>query len=113
MGKKSAISSLSKIIANITVHKILLKYTNKPESMSHLSYEVAEYRNTAISRAEEFNWNERDKEEIRAGALKHFKRKIVGRYKDVEFSMKDAIRLLDGVMGEVGMGVVKGVGEGV
>ena len=101
MGKKSAINSLSKIIANVIIHKILLKYTNKPESVSHLYYEVIEYRNTAISRADEFNWNRLDKEKIKSNALKHFKRKIAKRYGDVKFPIKEAIRILNQTIKEV------------
>ena len=103
MGKKSSISSLSKIIANITVHKVLLKYTNKPDSINHLNYEVVEYRDTATSRAEEFNWNKADKEKIKLNALKHFKRKMAGKYKDVKFPMEDAKRLLDETIKEFGI----------
>jgi len=101
MGKKSAINSLSKIIANVTMHKILLKYTNKPESVNHLYYEIIEYRDTAISRAEEFNWNSLDKEKIKSNALKHFKKKMTEKYKDVKFPMKQAIKLLNQTIEEV------------
>lgn len=103
MGKKSTISSLSKIISNVTMHKILLKYTNKPESASHLDYEVTEYRDTAISRADEFNWNISDKEKIRLDALKHLKKKMARKYEDVKFQMKDALKLLNQTMKEVGL----------
>jgi len=103
MGKKSAINGLSKIIANITIHKILLKYTNKPESINHLYYEVIEYRDTAISKAEEFNWSRLDKENIKAKALKNFKKKITRKYKDVKFPIKEAIRLLNQTIEEIGI----------
>ena len=103
MGKKSTIDSLSKIMANVTIHKILLKCTNKPESVNHLGYEVIEYRNTAISIADEFNWNKSDKEKIRLGALKHFKRKMERKYGDIKFPMKEAIKLLNQTIGELGM----------
>lgn len=69
--------------------------------MNHLDFEVREYRDTAISRAEEFNWNELDKKEIRLKVLEIFKRRMVGRYGDVKFSMNDVGRILDEVMGEV------------
>ena len=95
MGKKSAINSLSKIIANVVMHKILLKYTNKPESVNHLHYEIIEYRDTAISKADEFNWNRTDKQEIKLNALECFKRKMAVKYGDVRFPMKEAIKLLD------------------
>lgn len=103
MGKKSTIDSLSKIIANVVVHKVLLEYTSKPESVNHLSYEIVEYRDTAISRADEFNWNRLDKEKIKSNALKHFERKMAKRYNDVKFPIKEAIKLLNQTMEEVGI----------
>ena len=48
MGKNRIIKILGNIIGNIAVHKILVKYTNKPESINHLSEEVATYRDNAI-----------------------------------------------------------------
>ena len=101
MGKKSAIESLSRIIANVVVHEILLKYTNKPESISHLDYEVNEYRDTAISRAEKFNWNESEKEDIMLKALDIFKKKMIKEYVDVKFPIKEAERFLNNVLTEV------------
>ena len=103
MGKKSAINSLSKIIANVTMHKVLLEYTNKPESVNHLSYEIIEYRDTAVSKADEFNWNISDKEKIRLSAMKHLKKKMARKYEDVKFQMKDALKLLNQTMREVGL----------
>ncbi len=104
MGKKSAIDSLSKVIANVIVHKVLLRYTNKPESVSHLNYEVTEYRDTAISKAEKFNWNKSDKEEIKSNAWRYFKSKMNTRYRDVMFPMKEAVRFLNQTMEEIGIG---------
>jgi len=103
VGKKSAIDSLSKIIANVVVHKTLLKWTNKPESVNHLNYEVIEYRDTAMSRTDEFNWNKSDKEKIKLNAIKHFKKKMARKYKDVKFPMKEAIKFLNQTMEEIGI----------
>jgi len=101
MGKKSAVDSLSKILANLTMHKILLKYTNKPESANHLHHEVVEYRNTAILRAEEFNWNMSDKEKIKLNVLECFRRKMAEKYPDVKFPMKEAVKILNQTVEEV------------
>ena len=101
MGKKSTINSLSKIIANVTIHKILLKYTNKPESISHLHYEVTEYRDTAISRAGEFNWNKTDISQIKSKAFQIMKRQIKKRYPDVKFPLIEAKRILLEIINEV------------
>jgi len=103
MGKKSAINSLSKIIASIIVHKILFKYTNKPESVNHLSSEVTEYRDTVISGVRRFNWNVSDKEQIKINTLKYFRQKMAGRYPDVKYPDNEVSVLIDETMGEVGL----------
>ena len=100
MGKKSAINSLSKIIANITLHKLLLKYTNKPESVNHLTYEVIEYRDTAISRADEFNWNQKNKDEIKRKAKDKIKN-LSKKYSDVTYTDEDVNRMLEETFNEV------------
>ena len=100
MGKNRYTKSIGNMIGNVVVHKILKKYTNKPESINHLNYEIVEYRNTAISMADEFNWNESDKEKIKSVALKHFRRKMARKDKDVKFPMKEAKKLLNQMMKE-------------
>ena len=69
MGKNSIIKSLGKIIGNVVVHKILVKYTNRRESISKMTEEIGAYRGNAIEIAEEFNWNEKDKIKIRQEAI--------------------------------------------
>lgn len=63
MGKNRVIKILGGIIGGMVAHKILLKYTNKPESVNHLQSEVSNYRDNALDIANEFNWNEEDKKE--------------------------------------------------
>jgi len=103
MGKKSAIESLSRIVSNVVVHRILINYTNKPESINYLNNEAKEYRDAAISRTKKFNWNQSDKQEIKSNALEIFKNRMARTYGDVKFPISEAERFLDEVMKEIGL----------
>ena len=95
MGKNNAIKTLGKRIGNIVLHNLLVKYTNRPESRNYLQSEVLEYSNAAIKDAKEYNWNEKDKEELNLAAVEFIKQKKDKRYPDVNFSIKEAEDLVD------------------
>ena len=101
MGKNRVIKILGNVIGNIVVHKILVKHTNKPESVNHLESEVEAYRDNALEIVNKFNWNEKDKKEIKLEALKKFKKDIKKYYNDVKFSMDDAERLIEETLMEI------------
>ena len=90
MGKKSSIESLSKLIANVVIHKILVKHTNKPESINYLEHEIIEYRDVAITAAQEFNWNKEDLLIIKSSSLNKFKKEMIKRYPDVSYPLEEA-----------------------
>src|SRR3989344_7666394 len=94
MGKNRIIKILGNIIGNVAVHKILVKYTNKPESVHYLSEEIGTYRDNALEIAQEFNWSEKDKNGIKDEALKNFSKRIE-KYKDVRFPISDANKFID------------------
>lgn len=64
MSKNKLIKSLSKIIANVALHKLLAKHTNHPESKMFLNSEIIEYRNVAVNKSKEYNWNEYQKDDV-------------------------------------------------
>ena len=101
MGKIRVIKILGNIIGNIVVHKILVKHTNKPESVNHLSEEIGTYQDNALETAQEFNWNEKDKAKIEALALEQFKREVKKKYNDVKFPMNEAEKLIKETMDEL------------
>ena len=101
MGKNRIIKILGNIIGNIVVHKILVKYTNRPESINHLSEEVGTYRDSAIETAQEFNWNEVDKNRIKQESLKKFKKDMEKYYPDVKFPANEPEKLADETLKEV------------
>jgi len=101
MGKNRIKKILGNIIGNLVVHKILVKHTNKPESINHLKSEIEDYRDNSLEIASEFNWNQKDKEEIRSKSLKNFKKDMKKNYKDVNFSMKEVYELIEGTMDEL------------
>ena len=94
MGKSRVIKILGNIIGNVVVHKILVKYTNKPESVHHLDEEIGTYRDNALEMAQEFNWNEKDKNKIKQETLKNFNKRIK-KYKDVKFPILEVNKLID------------------
>jgi len=100
MGKNSVIKSLARVIGNVVMHKILLEKTNKPESKSHLKYEIIEYGANAFEKAKEFNWNENDKIEIGKRAIERVKN-LNKNYLDIFFSEIEAERLIDETMEEL------------
>ncbi len=83
MGKRSVIKSLGRCIGNVALHKLLLAHTNRPESKNYLRSEVLEYGTDAFEKAQIFNWNERDKEEIKRLALERVTR-LLENYPDIE-----------------------------
>ena len=94
MGKNRIIKILGNIAGNVAVHKILVKHTNKPESVHHLAEEIGTYRDNALEIAQEFNWNEEDKDKIRQEALKNFNKRIK-KYKDVKFPILEVNKIID------------------
>lgn len=76
MGKNSTIKTIGKIIGGITAHKILVKYTNNPESIHHIDSEIENYRGNLFDIINEFNWNDYGKEKIKVESLKSLKKEF-------------------------------------
>ncbi len=100
MGKNSAINSLSKIIGNVVMHKLLLRHTNKPESNDFLKSEIKEYSSNAFEKFQEFNWNSND--------LNNIKIKILGRirqlskyYPDISYKEEEATSIAEEIINEL------------
>ena len=100
MGKSRTIKILGNILGNIVVHKILIKHTNKPESISHMTKEVGAYGENASEIAEEFNWNDGDKLKIHEEALKKFNHNMRKYYSDVIFSENEVLISIDETIDE-------------
>jgi hypothetical protein len=100
LGKDRAIKSLGRIIGNVVVHKIVLKYGKKTESDSHTSYEIVAYRDTAIRIGEDFNWNNYDKVEIRKEVYDFFIKKMNKKYSQIQYPKKDANDIIDETINE-------------
>lgn len=95
MGKNKIIKSLGKRIGNLVVHRILLRHTNKPESLNHLESEVDTYRDSILESSQEFNWNDQDKLKIKSLASKEFKKRMIKFYSDVKFQPEEVNILID------------------
>lgn len=95
MGKNKLIKSLGKRIGNTVIHKILMKYTNKPDSVNFLKAEAESYRDNVMESSQEFNWSDKDKSEIKSLALDKFNKDMKKFYGDVKFPEKEPEKLID------------------
>lgn len=95
MGKNSVVKTLGKRIGNVILHSLLVKHTNKPESIAHLQNEEATYRDESIKEAKKYNWNEEDKLAIKAQAMEFIKNKKSTKYPDVNFPIDEADKLVE------------------
>ena len=102
MGKSSTISTLGKVIANVALHKLVAKHTNRVESANFLSAEINAYRDLAIKTVKDYHWNDDDKEEIRRKSLEHFNKKAT-RYSDLSFSSAEIEKAVLETMRESGL----------
>lgn len=101
MGKNRIIKILGNIIGNLVIHKILVKHTNKPESINHLKSEIEAYRDSSLEIASEYNWNKGDKEKIRNLSLKKFKKDMNSNYPDVKFPIEKVPELIEETINEI------------
>jgi len=102
MGKNRIRESLIREITNIIVHEIILKHTNRPESVHFLESEIIEYRSMAEKTSEKYNWNAEEKKDIERKALEMIKKKLVVKYSDVKYSEKEVIGELGKMMDLIG-----------
>ena len=100
MGKNNIIKSLGRCIGNVVMHKLLLEYTNKPESKNFIKSEIKEYSADAFEKAQEFNWNAEDKEEIKEIAIERVKNLGEG-YKDVAYTNERMEKFIDETIEEM------------
>ncbi len=101
MGKNRDRESLIRLLVNITVHEIVMKNTNRPESKHFLSSEIIEYSGQTEKMKKLHIWNEDDKTYIKEKALRKIKEKMNFKYPDILFSIKEAENLLDKKINEM------------
>lgn len=95
MGKNRVIESLSSLIANTIVHKILISETSKPESINHLDSEETEYRAQAIKKSRAYYWNDADIKLIKDETEKKIKNKFKNKYTDIKVPKEKIKELID------------------
>lgn len=98
MGKNKSILNLGKFIGNTAIHQIAILKTNKPESVNFLIKESDNYRNLAFQHLRDYNWNQQDKEKIKAEAVDYMKKKRDFKYSDMKISDKEIELELSKVM---------------
>ena len=95
MGKNRILGALGNRIGNVVVHKMLAKYTNRPESIEHLRKEEDEYRKGVVKESKKYHWNEKEKEELKYIAIKFFINRNVAKYKEILFPQKEVEDCID------------------
>jgi hypothetical protein len=101
MGKDRSIKILGNVVGNLALHKILIRHTNKPESLGHLEREVEAYRDNALEMGSESNWNDSDLARIKSEALANFKKDIKKYYPDVKFPIDEPEELINEILREI------------
>ena len=85
MGKNSVIKTLGKRIGNVVLHRLLIEYTTRPESIHHLQSEEKTYRDQAVIDSREYNWNEGDKELLKEKSIEFINSIGTKKYPDLNF----------------------------
>ena len=101
MGKNRTRDSLTREVANIIVHEIVVRHTNRSESVHFLESEIIEYRNKAEKISETYNWNKDDKEYIKKKALELIKEKLATKYSDVNYSEQEVASKLSEIINDI------------
>ncbi|MBS3079452.1 hypothetical protein J4218_04980 [Candidatus Pacearchaeota archaeon] len=102
MGKNAIIKIIADKIGGLTAHKILVKYTNKPESIPHMMSEIENYRGIILDYLTEFNWNTNDKKVIKEKALQCLKNELKRpHFNDVRFPIEEADKLIGETLDEI------------
>lgn len=101
MGKKRIIKIIAGLIAGMTAHSILLKYTNRPESVNHLKSEIDSYKGNLENYFTEYHWNNKDIIEIKKESSRYVLLELKKpHFKDVKFPVEKVSKLIDELIDE-------------
>ena len=97
MSKKDQLENLAIFIGLKAAHEIMIKLTNKPESINHLEQEADIYDDLSIELSKE-NWNKEDILEIKEITVKRCNKKL-GKYSDIsDKKYNETNNLVDKIM---------------
>ncbi|MBW2974841.1 hypothetical protein KY366_03920 [Candidatus Woesearchaeota archaeon] len=103
MGKRQSIKSLANSIALVSVHKILVKYTNKPESKKYLEDEVDIYSLEASEKSEEYSWKREELKNMELRAIRITRNKLINKYPDISLSDEEVRKFVIDSMQELSL----------
>jgi len=102
MGKNRTIKTIADLIAGMITHRILTKYTNKPESIHHMESEINNYREIMMGFMSEFNWNNEDRKKILEESKKSMEKELKKpHFSDVKFPSWEKEKILEEIMKEM------------
>ena len=96
MGKDRVIRIIANLIGKTAAHKILVKYTNRPDAINHISSEIDNYRAMLSEYITQHNWNSYDKENIKKESEKSLAKELKqNHFDDVIFPSSEKSKILD------------------
>ena len=96
MGKDRIIRLIANLIGKTAAHKILVKYTNMPNSINHISSEIDNYRAMLSEYLTQYNWNSYDRENIKKESEKSLAKELKqNHFEDVAFPSSEKSKILD------------------
>jgi len=102
VSKKEQLENLAVLIGLRAAHEILIKLTNKPESIHHLEQEADTYTDLSLDLAEG-NWDNEDIEKIKELAKKKCNKKLE-KYEDISNEKYDGVEnIIDNIMMDLGL----------
>ncbi|HLD06725.1 MAG TPA: hypothetical protein VJC16_04295 [Candidatus Nanoarchaeia archaeon] len=103
MSKKEQLENLAAFIGLRAAHEILIKMTNKQESVVHLGQEADTYSDLSFELSQG-NWNDADIQRMKDLAKKRCKKKL-GKYGDIGEEKYDGVeRVIENIMHDLELG---------
>ncbi|MBI4148883.1 hypothetical protein HY491_00390 [Candidatus Woesearchaeota archaeon] len=97
MSKKEQLENLAAFIGLRAAHEILIKMTNKQESIAHLDQEADTYSDLSIELSQG-NWNNENIQRIKELAKRKCKKKL-GKYEDIGEEKYDEVeKVIENIM---------------
>lgn len=102
MSKKEQLENLATFIGLKAAHEVLIKVTNKPETIPHLKHEADTYSDLSFDLADG-NWNNEDIEKIKELAKRRCNKKLE-KYQEIDDKKYDDIDdIIENIMLDLGL----------
>ena len=86
MGKNRDIESISNSVAITILHKIVIAFTNKPESVNKMTNEEIEYRGQSMKKIDRRKLNDEDKKMLKEKVIAKINNQLNFKYEDIKIN---------------------------